>query len=139
MPHFPDKHTVLAILAVISAVLTVVGPGALADTVDVRAVIKDHYEHHLNELRLTAAREASLRRILEQNISERTDLFERHGLTPGNKPSFLKMLSLRADMRELVRNHRARLAQVLTEEQLAHWQHVEDALRTKIRTKMSGQ
>lgn len=139
MPYFVNLHQRLAGLAMISAVLAFIAPSAIADMVQVRDVIKSHYEQNLTKLQLDAGEEAALKRLLSINIAERMDLFERHGFTPGQKPSFRKMLSMRGDMRELNRAQKARLAQVLSAEQMAVWEEIEDNLREKIRAAMSQQ
>lgn len=132
MPNFVKMQQTLAGLAMISTVLSMIAPSAQADKIEVRGLIKAHYERNLTKLQLDKEKEATLRRLLTRNISERLDLFERHGFTPGEKPTLRKMLSMRGDMRELTETQQRRLATVLSPEQLTHWRAIEDSLREKM-------
>lgn len=139
MPNFVKMQQTLAGLAMISTVMSMIAPSAQADKVEVRGLIKAHYERNLTKLQLDKEKEATLRHLLTRNISERLDLFERHGFTPGEKPTLRKMLSMRGDMRELTETQQHRLAAALSPEQLTLWRAIEDSLREKMRLKLSSQ
>ncbi len=139
MPTFVKMQQTLAGLAMISTVMSMIAPSAQADRVEVRGLIKAHYERNLTKLQLDEEKEATLRRLLTRNISERLDLFERHGFTPGEKPTLRKMLAMRGDMRELTETQQRRLAAALSPEQLTHWRAIEDSLREKMLSKLRSQ
>ena len=64
MPNFVKMQQTLAGLAMISTVMSMIAPSAQADRVEVRGLIKAHYERNLTKLQLDKEKEATLRRLL---------------------------------------------------------------------------
>lgn len=136
MPYFLKVQKTVAGLAMISTVMTVMGPSALGDTVEIRALVKTHYERSLSRLDLGDAKEAALRGALKTGIAERIALFERNGFAPGKKPNLHRMRAIKGEMHQIDLRQRARLAGLLSAEEFAQWIAMEDALKDRLQARM---
>lgn len=132
MAYFLMMQKKLVGLAMVSTVMTVLGPSALADTIEFRSLVKKQCERSLTRMDLDDTKEAALRGALKAGIAEHIALFERNGFMPGKKPNFHRMLAIKGDMRILAQRQRDRLAGLLSAEEFAQWIAMEDALKDQL-------
>lgn len=98
-------------------------------------------EQAKQRLNLTSEQERDIAPILEQSGKQRIALFDKHGIKRSKsgekkRPSFSQMMALKEDMEKLNAETREQLASILTDQQLAEWDKIQQESKEKMRKKM---
>lgn len=130
----PICFVMLALVTFVSAPIKVLAK-------DQDANYQARIEQAKQRLNLTSEQEKDIAPILEQSGKQRIALLDKHGIKRSKsgekkRPSFSQMMALKEDMEKLNAETREQLASILTDEQLAEWDKIQQESKEKMRKKM---
>jgi Spy/CpxP family protein refolding chaperone len=116
------------------AALLIGGLAALALGPDRPAVADSIYDSRVEQrLDLTSAQRPQVSRILAESKRQAMVVFQKYGIDPNGRPIFDQLFAASNELMAIERQERQAMKQVLTPEQLAHYDRIINETRIRVR------
>lgn len=102
------------------------------------AEIQQRIQDMFVRLDVTEDQQAELEPIIRDNMDQRRALMEAAGLGDGGRPNRRKMMGLRDDMQALRADTESKVAEILTEEQMAEFRVIQQENQAQMREQMQA-
>lgn len=124
-----------AIIAVLLFAATTTSP-ALA--VDVRAMMEGGLKTLEADLGLSADQKAKVDPILKSAVEQRMAVLKEYNFQPGNRPSFMDLISIRSKMSSITAEVHRKLVPILSDQQMQKFDDISERMRQKMRSALLG-
>ena len=116
------------------AALLIGGLAALALGADRPAVADSIYDSKVEQrLDLTSAQRPQVSRILAESKRQAMVVFQKYGIDPNGRPIFDQLFAASSELMAIERQERQAMKQVLSPEQLAHYDEIINETRIRVR------
>ena len=116
------------------AALLIGGLAALALGPDRPAVANSIYDSRVEQrLDLTSAQRPQVSRILAESKRQAMAVFKKYGIDPNGMPIFDQLFAASSELMAIERQERQAMKQVLSPEQLAHYDQIINDTRIRVR------
>ena len=86
------------------------------------------------DLRLSANQKQKVDPILQNAVEQRMAVLKEYNFKPGNRPSFMDLISIRSKMSDITTEVHRKLVPILSQKQMEKFDDISEQMRQKMRS-----
>jgi hypothetical protein len=106
--------------------------------VDVRNMMEGGLKTLEADLKLSADQKQKVDPILQSAVDQRMAVLKEYNFKPGNRPSFMDLISIRSKMSDITTEVHRKLVPILSQQQMEKFDDISEQLRQKMRSVLLG-
>ena len=124
--------------AIMAVLLLAATTTSAALAVDVRAMMEGGLKTLEADLGLSADQKAKVDPILQSAVEQRLAVLKEYNFEPGNRPSFMDLISIRSKMSNITTEVHRKLVPILSNQQMQKFDDISEQMRQKMRSVLLG-
>ena len=105
---------------------------------DVREMMEPGLKTVEADLKLNAEQKAKIDPILRKAVNQRMAVLKEYNFKPGNRPSFMNLISIRSKMSDITTVVHRQLVPILSNQQMEKFDDISEQKRQKMRSVLLG-
>jgi uncharacterized protein YycO len=106
--------------------------------VDVRNMMEGGLKTLEADLSLSAEQKQKVDPILQSAVDQRMAVLKEYNFKPGNRPSFMNLISIRSKMSDITTEVHRKLVPILSQQQMEKFDDISEQMRQKMRSVLLG-
>ncbi len=102
--------------------------------VDVRNIMEGGLKTPEADLQLSADQKQKVDPILQSAVDQRMAVLKEHSFKPGNRPSFMDLMSIRSKISDVATDVHRKLVPILSQQQMENFEDISEQMRQKMRS-----
>lgn len=135
MSTLNSKQSRASILAMLLFAATA---SSSAFAADVREMMEAGLKTVEADLKLSAEQKSKVDPILQKAVNQRMAVLKEYNFTPGNRPSFMNLISIRSKMSDITTEAHRQLVPILSDQQMLKFDDISEQMRQKMRNVLLG-
>ena len=125
-------------VSILAVVLFAATASLSAFAADVREMMEAGLKTVEADLKLSAEQKAKIDPILQKAVHQRMAVLKEYNFKPGNRPSFMNLISIRSKMSDITTEVHHELVPILSNQQMKKFDDISEQKRQKMRSVLLG-